>query len=253
MAITVTHIQGEASTANTQSTVHATSFLPVDGRTYLLILRATAGSSLSGATPTATHGGTGLTLTLVTGTHVHSQAGAIASGCKLCAFVGTASGSMATGVFTTDTGVPAGAGVDSQQYELIELTGVDTTTPIPQDDVLQENNTADGTITLTLAGAFVNAGSFTLSACSVSNGNTDPVIPTGWASLQSRANVTPAGRLTVAFEDGNDSTADWTGYNAGGTEDLAGFIIEIAEAVAGGAAPKVARLIGGSVLTDGIV
>jgi hypothetical protein len=34
--------------------------------------------------------------------------------------------------------------------------------------------------------------------------------------------------LKVAYIAGNDSTADWTGGNTGGTQDLVGFIVEIA-------------------------
>ncbi len=231
MAIAITHIQGEASTANTQSVVHATSFTPVAGRTYLFVARFTRGSTMSGATPTTTHGGSGLTLTRITGCDVLSQEGVIASGCLLTAFIGTATGSPTGGVFTTDSSIATT--MSSVQYELFEMTGNDTTTPVPQDDVLQENNTTDGTLTLTLAGSFVGTGSYTFSALSISNGTTDPVVPTGWTGLSNRTNSAPNGRLVCAYTAGNDSTADWTGASTGGTEDLAGFIVEIAATVGG--------------------
>lgn len=232
MAISITHVQGEASTANTQSVVHATSHTPTAGRTYLMVVRFTRGSTMSGATPTVTHGGSGLTLTRVAGCDVFSQEGSIASGCMLAVFVGTATGSPTGGVYTTDSSIATT--MSSVQYELFEITGNNTTTPVPQDDVLQENNTTDGTLTLTLAGAFVDANSYTFSALSISNGSTDPTDPTGWTRLISRTNTTPTGRLTCAYIASNDSTADWTGANTGGTEDLSGFILEIAAAVGGG-------------------
>ena len=234
MAITVTHIQGEASTNNTQSVVFATSFLPVAGRTYLVVVRMVAGGSLSAATPTVTHGGSGLTLALLAGTSFLSQNGIVAAGQKICAFVGTASGSPTTGVFTTDSGLASNN--EGQQYELIELTGVHATTPVPQDDGNNENNTTDGAMTLTLAGAFVDANSFTLSALACAVIDSEYTIPTGWTQLSSRGNTVPLGRLKVAYIAGNDSTADWTGGDTGGTQDLAGFIVEIA-AAAGGTDP----------------
>lgn len=234
MAISVAHVQGEADTSNTTTgvTAMATSFLPVAGTTYLLIARFTAGTSISALSQAVTHGGSGLTLSHVAGAKASSQDASVNGGCALNLFVGTATGTPTTGVFTLDSGL-TGTNTTSRQYELISVTGCDTTTPIPQDDTNQSNNNASSGLTATLGGAFINAGSFTLSAFSTSNGTTDPTIPTGWTSLQSRSNSLPNGRLTVAYLAGNDSTADWTGLNTGATEDLCTFIVEIAEASAG--------------------
>lgn len=236
MANAISAIQGETDTGATgQTFAFSTSFLPVAGRTYLVVARFTRGTTFNSGVSAVTHGGSGLTLARLAGTESRSQEGAITLGHQVCAYVGTATGSPTTGVFTLDAGSTNTTSITSRQYELFEITGNDTTTPIPQDDTFGAlNNNTSATQTFTLAGAFVNAGSFTISALATANGTTDPTIPTGWTSLSNRTNSTPSGRLTVAYYGGNDSTADWSGLSTGGTEDLCGFIAEIAEAAAGG-------------------
>lgn len=234
MAITVTLLAEEAFTNNTQTQNTTYSLTPVSGRRYVAVVAQSAGTNITADAEVVTHlGGTPLTMSLIASSEYLGQNGSVAAGAKLFAYQGVAGGTETAGAIRSDTG--RATNNEGHIIALIELTGVDTSTPFPQATGTQSNNNASATLTSTLGGALAGTDSVVISVLLAHTVSTDWTGPTGWTTLSNVTSTGPTRRMRVSYAT-NDGSADWSGLDTGGTADyiVMTFEVKAAAGVAGG-------------------